>query len=86
MVPRLKAEGRIASRYTALSDAALVVAWTFTDGSTLELRLNLSENTVAGAAMPQGGLIHCEPSTAAREFGAGELPPDSAAVYLTAPH
>ncbi len=86
VVPRLKSEGGTAARYTALSDAALVVAWTFADGSILELRLNLSENAVAGADVPQGELIHCEPSTAASALGAGELPSDSAAVYLTAPH
>jgi 1,4-alpha-glucan branching enzyme len=82
IVPRLHGTKGGAGRCETPSDAALVVAWTLGDGSTLELRANLSDRGEKARSAPQGDLVHCEPASARQSFDAGELPPDSAACYL----
>ena len=84
IAPRLAGIAGCAGRYTPLSDGALIVTWTLGDGSTLELRLNLSGERVALGEEPAAALLHCEPAGAADAFSRGELPPDAAAVYLSA--
>jgi maltooligosyltrehalose trehalohydrolase len=82
IVPRLTRMDGHTGRYTILGDAALTVTWKLADGSTLELRLNLSDENTRAATSPGGELIHCEPSSARAAFGAAELPANAAAVYL----
>jgi 1,4-alpha-glucan branching enzyme len=82
VTPRLAGiEGR-SGDYDVLGQAALSVRWKLGDKSTLELRLNLSSESTRTTA-PEGELIHAEPAEAAQAFGRGELPGDSAAIYLT---
>ena len=85
IAPRLAGMHGGAGRYTALSDRALEVTWTLNDASTLVLRLNLSDRAERCQGGLDGELLHCEPATAAAAFAKGELPPDSAAVYLRPP-
>ena len=81
VTPRLAGIQPLCGHYDVLGEAALLVRWKLGDRSTLELRLNLStEGTRANT--PEGELIHAEPAEAAHAFGRGELPGDSAAVYL----
>jgi malto-oligosyltrehalose trehalohydrolase len=82
IVPRLAGTKGRAGRYTAASDRATIVTWQLGDGSTLELRLNLSNQDVRAATPPAGELLHCEPASASASFAAGELPAEAAAVYL----
>jgi 1,4-alpha-glucan branching enzyme len=83
IVPRLDGMRGGAGRYSTSSDAALVATWQLGDGSTLEMRLNLSGRTATAPDAPRGKLVHCEPPHAAQAFSTGELPPDAAAVYLS---
>ena len=82
VVPRLAGMKGGAGRYTAISDGALTATWLLGDGSTLELRLNLSSSTARAAQPPAGDLVHCEPPSAAQAFKGGELPAETAACYL----
>ena len=82
IVPRLAGMAGHSGRYRAFGDAALVVTWKMGDGSTLELRLNLSDETTRADTPPKGALIHSEPPYAGDAFHAGELPANAAAVYL----
>ena len=84
IVPRLTGASRAAGRYSLVGPRALVVSWRLPDGAALELRLNLAVENASGAGRPRGDLVHCEPPGAADAFTAGELPPDSAAIYLQA--
>jgi malto-oligosyltrehalose trehalohydrolase len=70
-----------AGRATVHGEGALTVTWTL-GHARLELRLNLSQTPMRGLATPRGGLLHCEPASAATSFAAGELPPCSAAYHL----
>lgn len=83
IVPRLSRTTGHAGRYALLSDAALIVTWQLGDGSTLELRLNLSAQTASASEGPTGELLHCEPAAAAGTFSSGALPAEAAAVYLS---
>jgi hypothetical protein len=82
LMPRLREMPGRAGRYDTVSDAALVASWRLGDGSTLELRLNLSDRAERASAGPQGKLLHCEPGPEHALFAKGELPPNAAAVYL----
>lgn len=82
IVPRLTGMKARAGCCSALADGALTVTWQLGDGSTLELRLNLSSSMARAGEPPQGELVHCEPQSAAGAFQRGELPADAAACYL----
>jgi malto-oligosyltrehalose trehalohydrolase len=82
ITPRLAGSKGGCGSYDVHGDGALVVRWKLGDGSTLELRLNLSTESRC-TKEPDGELIHAEPAAAAQAFARGELPADSAAVYLT---
>ena len=80
--PRLTGGTRHDAAYTVLGDGALLVQWVLSDGAALTLRINLSERAVRADSAPAGELLRCEPEAAAEAYAAGELPPQSAAVYL----
>ena len=82
IAPRLAGMKAQAGRFTAASEGAMTVTWRLGDGSTLELRLNLSPSTARAAEPPSGELVHCEPPSAAQAFASGELPAEAAAFYL----
>jgi malto-oligosyltrehalose trehalohydrolase len=82
VTPRLAAIAGGTGRYDVTAQFALVVTWKLGDGSTLELRLNLSAQSAGAQAAAAGDLIFCEPESAAAAFGRGELPAEAAAVYL----
>jgi malto-oligosyltrehalose trehalohydrolase len=82
IVPRLTGIAGNSGRYRAFGDAALVVTWKMGDGSTLELRLNLSDESSRADAPPPGALLRSEPARAGDAFAAGELPANASAVYL----
>jgi malto-oligosyltrehalose trehalohydrolase len=82
IVPRLTGIGGRSGRYRAFGHAALAVTWKMGDGSTLELRLNLSDENVRADARPKGTLLYSEPAWAGDAFSAGELPANASAVYL----
>jgi maltooligosyltrehalose trehalohydrolase len=82
IVPRLAGMNGHAGRYATVAQAALTVSWKLGDGSTLELRLNLSHENTRVATPPAGELIHCEPGSARADFNAAELPANACAVYL----
>jgi malto-oligosyltrehalose trehalohydrolase len=83
IVPRLQGMSGHAGRYSIVSEAALVATWKLGDGSTLDIRLNLSGRAEMAPDAPRGELVHCEPASAAKAFGARELPAEAAAVYLS---
>jgi malto-oligosyltrehalose trehalohydrolase len=81
VIPRLAGTPARSGYYEVLGRGALRVRWKLADESTLELRLNLSTDATRTHA-PEGELVHAEPRNEAQAFGRGELPGDSAAVYL----
>lgn len=84
VVPRLARMQGGAGRYDVIAHGALVATWRLGDASKLELRLNLSADTARAKSRPDGKLLHVEPPSAARSFEAGDLPPEAAAIYLSA--
>lgn len=81
IAPRLPGMRGNAGRRTRLANGALLAMWVLGDGSTLELRLNLSD-TATRAEAPHGTLVHCEPAAAAPALADGTLPPNTAAIHL----
>ncbi len=72
-----------AGRTIMVSAGALVVEWQLGDEAKLELRLNLSREPARSSQPPGGTLLFCEPPDAASTHAKGELPPESAAYFLS---
>ena len=67
---------------TVCGAGAVITTWALAHGAQLELRLNLSEQSVSGLSAPAGELLHSEPPSAKRAFLRGELPAHAAACFL----
>jgi hypothetical protein len=86
IAPRVAGMHHHNGRYTAITDAALVVEWQLADESELMLFLNLSSESVKTPIAPRGALLHCEPAQAAPRLNTGAMPAASAGVYLARPN
>ena len=83
VAPRLAGGTGGAGSYAVVADGALIVQWVLSDGAELTLRFNLSDRAARAPSTPAGELLRCEPASAAEAYAAGELPPESAACYLS---
>ncbi|HWI15411.1 MAG TPA: DUF3459 domain-containing protein, partial [Burkholderiales bacterium] len=83
VMPLLARIGGRSARAHVHGEGAVSAVWSVDGEPRLEMRMNLSGVAVRGVTPPAGRILHAEPPTAEACMARGELPPYSAAFYLS---